>query len=223
LLARALLQRRCPLPPFPPPLLQLLLPLRAAASARAVGNVRALLAAGADANGAAADGVTPLIAAARSGSADAVAVLAPGLLVLGLALSGSVWLLRKRALFEQLALASVLTWLFVSFWLWPILNPLRTPRAIMQGYYQELNKCRIGPSWCAFNTPWCDHASGWCAAPTMAFWQACAPYPMINGPHDWMAMRGPLRRPTGTNCRGACRMFLPIFRLFSTLPLRHGQ
>jgi hypothetical protein len=32
------------------------------------------------------------------------------------------------------------------------------------GYYQELNKCRIGPSWCAFNTPWCDHASGWCAS-----------------------------------------------------------
>ena len=39
-------------------------------------------------------------------------------------------------------------------------NPLNAT-----GYYQELNKCRIGPSWCAFNTPWCDHASGWCAAP----------------------------------------------------------
>jgi 4-amino-4-deoxy-L-arabinose transferase-like glycosyltransferase len=70
--------------------------------------------------------------------ADAVAALAPGLLVLGLALSGIVWLLRKRALFEQLALASVLTWLFVSFWLWPILNPLRTPRAIMQELERRL-------------------------------------------------------------------------------------
>ena len=39
-------------------------------------------------------------------------------------------------------------------------NPLNAT-----GYYEELNKCRIGPSWCAFNTPWCDHASGWCAAP----------------------------------------------------------
>jgi hypothetical protein len=39
-------------------------------------------------------------------------------------------------------------------------NPLNAT-----GYYQELNKCRIGPSWCAFNTPWCDHESGWCAAP----------------------------------------------------------
>ena len=33
------------------------------------------------------------------------------------------------------------------------------------GYYEELDKCTMGPSWCAFNTPWCDHASGWCAAP----------------------------------------------------------
>ena len=64
--------------------------------------------------------------------ADAVAALAPGLLLLGLALSGIVWLLRKRALFEQLALASVLAWLFISFWLWPNLNAHRTPRAIMQ-------------------------------------------------------------------------------------------
>jgi 4-amino-4-deoxy-L-arabinose transferase-like glycosyltransferase len=70
--------------------------------------------------------------------ADAVAALAPGLLVLGLALSGIVWLLRKRALFEQLALASVLTWLFVSLWLWPILNPHRTPRAIMQELERRL-------------------------------------------------------------------------------------
>ena len=30
-------------------------------------------------------------------------------------------------------------------------------------YYQELDKCKIGPSWCSFNSPWCDHASGWCA------------------------------------------------------------
>jgi 4-amino-4-deoxy-L-arabinose transferase-like glycosyltransferase len=63
---------------------------------------------------------------------DAVAALAPGLLILGLVLSGIVLLLRKRALFEQLALASVLVWLFISFWLWPTLNTHRTPRAVMQ-------------------------------------------------------------------------------------------
>lgn len=71
---------------------------------------------------------------------DAVAALTPGLLILGLALSGIVLLLRKRALFEQLALASVLAWLFISFWLWPILNTHRTPRAIMQ----ELER-RVAP------------------------------------------------------------------------------
>ena len=64
--------------------------------------------------------------------ADAVVALAPGLLLLGLALAGIVVLLRRRALFEQLALASVLAWLFIGFWLWPALNPHRTPRAVMQ-------------------------------------------------------------------------------------------
>lgn len=64
--------------------------------------------------------------------ADAVVALAPGFLILGLALCGIVLLLRKRVLFEQLALASVLAWIFISFWLWPILNTHRTPRAIMQ-------------------------------------------------------------------------------------------
>ncbi|MBD8655264.1 glycosyltransferase family 39 protein [Oxalobacteraceae sp. CFBP 13730] len=71
---------------------------------------------------------------------DAVVALAPGLLILGLALAGIVVLLRRRALFEQLALASVLAWLFIGFWLWPALNPHRTPRAIMQ----QLEH-RIGP------------------------------------------------------------------------------
>ncbi|KFC61910.1 glycosyltransferase family 39 protein (plasmid) [Massilia varians] len=70
--------------------------------------------------------------------ADAIAALAPGLLILGLALSSIVWLLRKRALFEQLALASLLTWLFISFWLWPSLNTHRTPRAVMQELEQSL-------------------------------------------------------------------------------------
>ncbi|WP_179119198.1 glycosyltransferase family 39 protein [Massilia sp. KIM] len=64
--------------------------------------------------------------------ADAIMTLAPGVLVLGLTLCGIVLLLRKRALFEQLALAGVLAWLFVSIWMWPILNLHRTPRAIMQ-------------------------------------------------------------------------------------------
>ncbi len=69
---------------------------------------------------------------------DAVATLAPGLLILGLALVGIVWLLRKRVLFEQLALASLLTWLFIAFWLWPILNTYRTPRAIMQNLERSI-------------------------------------------------------------------------------------
>lgn len=64
--------------------------------------------------------------------AEAVAAVAPGLLILGLALCAIVVLLRKCALFEQLALASVLAWLFISFWLWPALNAHRTPRAVMQ-------------------------------------------------------------------------------------------
>jgi 4-amino-4-deoxy-L-arabinose transferase-like glycosyltransferase len=64
--------------------------------------------------------------------AEAVTTLAPGVLALGLALCGIVLLLRKRALFEQLALAGVLAWLFVSVWMWPLLNIHRTPRAVMQ-------------------------------------------------------------------------------------------
>ena len=64
--------------------------------------------------------------------ADAVTAIAPGVLILGLAMSSIVVLLRKRAVFEQLALASVLAWLFIALWLWPILNTHRTPRAIMQ-------------------------------------------------------------------------------------------
>lgn len=64
--------------------------------------------------------------------AEAITTLAPGVLALGLALCGIVLLLRKRALFEQLALAGVLAWLFVSVWMWPLLNIHRTPRAVMQ-------------------------------------------------------------------------------------------
>ncbi|MEF9930440.1 MAG: hypothetical protein RR804_21680, partial [Massilia sp.] len=72
--------------------------------------------------------------------AGAVAALAPGVLLLGLALTGIPVLLRKRALFEQLALASLLTWLCIAFWLWPTLDPHRTPRTVLQ----ELER-QIGP------------------------------------------------------------------------------
>jgi 4-amino-4-deoxy-L-arabinose transferase-like glycosyltransferase len=70
--------------------------------------------------------------------AEAVAALAPGVLLLGLALAGIPLLLRKRALFEQLALASLLTWLCIAFWLWPTLDPHRTPRAVLQELERQI-------------------------------------------------------------------------------------
>ncbi|MEM8514093.1 4-amino-4-deoxy-L-arabinose transferase-like glycosyltransferase [Massilia sp. MP_M2] len=70
--------------------------------------------------------------------AEALATLAPGLLLLGLALAGIVLLLRTRALFEQLALASVLSWLYIGFWVWPTIDPHRTPRAVLQQLERRL-------------------------------------------------------------------------------------
>ena len=69
---------------------------------------------------------------------EAVAALAPGLLLLGLSLAGIVLLLRTRALFEQLALASVLSWLYIAFWVWPTVDPHRTPRAVLQQLERRL-------------------------------------------------------------------------------------
>ena len=70
--------------------------------------------------------------------ADAVNALAPGLALLGIALPALVWLLRRRDLFEQLALVSLLVWLFVAFWVWPTVNPHRTPREIVQEVEQTV-------------------------------------------------------------------------------------
>jgi hypothetical protein len=50
------------------------------------------------------------------------------------------------------------------------------------GYYQETDKCKIGPSWCAFNSPWCN--PNWCALPPGAGSWAPATYRQYNAPHQ---------------------------------------
>jgi len=49
-------------------------------------------------------------------------------------------------------------------------------------YYQETDKCKIGPSWCAFNSPWCNPE--WCALPPQAGGWAPATYRQYNFPHQ---------------------------------------
>jgi hypothetical protein len=48
------------------------------------------------------------------------------------------------------------------------------------GYYSETDKCKIGPSWCAFNSPWCNPE--WCALAPNAW--APATYRQYNHPHQ---------------------------------------
>jgi hypothetical protein len=50
-------------------------------------------------------------------------------------------------------------------------------------YYEETDKCTIGPSWCAFNSPWCN--PNWCALPPggKSGW-APATYRQFNFPHQ---------------------------------------
>ena len=50
-------------------------------------------------------------------------------------------------------------------------------------YYKETDKCTIGPSWCAFNSPWCNPQ--WCALPPggSGGWSP-ATYRQYNFPHQ---------------------------------------
>jgi len=51
------------------------------------------------------------------------------------------------------------------------------------GYYLETDKCTMGPSWCAFNSPWCN--PHWCALPpsSSSEWEP-ASYRQFNFPHQ---------------------------------------
>lgn len=63
--------------------------------------------------------------------ADALADLALPLAVLGGVLLTATLASWRRQVFQQLALVSLLCWLFVAFWVWPVMDPHRTPRQLM--------------------------------------------------------------------------------------------
>lgn len=70
--------------------------------------------------------------------AEALADLALPLVVLGAAVLGSTALSWRRPVFQQLTLVSLLCWLFVALWVWPVMNPHRTPRALMADLEQRV-------------------------------------------------------------------------------------
>ncbi|MFW5330284.1 ArnT family glycosyltransferase [Hydrogenophaga sp. ZJX-1] len=63
--------------------------------------------------------------------AEAIADLAWPLVVLGSLVLAATLLSWRRPLFQQLALVSLMCWVFVAFWVWPVMDPHRTPRQLM--------------------------------------------------------------------------------------------
>lgn len=63
--------------------------------------------------------------------ADALSDLALPLAVLGGVLLTATLASWRRQVFQQLALVSLLSWVFVAFWVWPVMDPHRTPRQLM--------------------------------------------------------------------------------------------
>lgn len=74
--------------------------------------------------------------------ADELATLAGPLMVLGAAVLASMALTWRRQVLEQLALAALMGWLFVAWWVWPAMEPHRTPRELMQRLEQRLEPGR---------------------------------------------------------------------------------
>ncbi len=70
--------------------------------------------------------------------AEEVADLARPVLVLGLAGLAALALAWTRPVLEQLAALGLTAWLVVACWIWPVLDPHRTPRAAMAALEQML-------------------------------------------------------------------------------------
>lgn len=75
------------------------------------------------------------------------------------------------------SLQDPVTWrIFMTVWYFDK-SPLNAT-----GYYEETDKCTIGPSWCAFNSPWCNPE--WCALPPGSGGWSPATYRQYNFPHQ---------------------------------------
>lgn len=85
--------------------------------------------------------VRPDALVAKAGDyGDALLALATPLLVLGVAVLAGLVAAWRLGLFQQLALTSVLVWIFVAGWVWPKLDSHRTPNEVMAALEQQVPK-----------------------------------------------------------------------------------
>jgi 4-amino-4-deoxy-L-arabinose transferase-like glycosyltransferase len=63
--------------------------------------------------------------------ADELAALAMPVLVLGVAVLAVTAMTWRRQVLEQLSMAALACWLFVAWWVWPVMDPHRTPKDLM--------------------------------------------------------------------------------------------
>ncbi|WP_374641083.1 ArnT family glycosyltransferase [Hydrogenophaga sp.] len=71
--------------------------------------------------------------------ADELSALALPVLTLGVAVLGVTVLTWRRQVLEQLSIAALACWLFVAWWVWPVMDPHRTPKAMMAQLEQRLD------------------------------------------------------------------------------------
>lgn len=71
--------------------------------------------------------------------ADELAALGLPVLTLGVAVLGVTLLTWRRQVLEQLSIAAMACWLFVAWWVWPVMDPHRTPKAMMAQLEQRLD------------------------------------------------------------------------------------
>ncbi|TNF59924.1 MAG: glycosyltransferase family 39 protein [Burkholderiales bacterium] len=72
--------------------------------------------------------------------ADELASLAWPVMALGTATLVMALATWRRQVLEQLALAAVMGWLFVAWWVWPVMDPHRTPKDLMARLEQKVDR-----------------------------------------------------------------------------------
>lgn len=70
---------------------------------------------------------------------DELAALALPVLVLGVAVLAVTVLTWRRQVLEQLSMAALACWLFVAWWVWPVMDPHRTPKDLMVQLEQRVD------------------------------------------------------------------------------------
>lgn len=71
--------------------------------------------------------------------ADELTALARPVLVLGLVVLGVTVATWRRQVLEQLSIAALTCWLFVAWWVWPVMDPHRTPKDLMAQLEQRVD------------------------------------------------------------------------------------